>query len=76
MVPTELRQTLSSPLSNLELLDYRTEKCTSIAKAVDDLLWIAPHTKVISIRNNFPASNEPVFRFKVLDLVIVVYLIL
>ncbi|TXG46760.1 hypothetical protein EZV62_026054 [Acer yangbiense] len=53
MVPSEVRETIPSPLSNLEVLNfvsYRTRPTVfKIAKVVDSLLWFAPHTKTISV---------------------------
>ncbi|KAK2634112.1 hypothetical protein Ddye_028904 [Dipteronia dyeriana] len=64
MVPRELRQTLSSPLSSVKLLNLRfrtRQNCYSIAKIVDGLLWFAPHIKTILIKNG--SVNEYSFKF-------------
>ncbi|TXG69428.1 hypothetical protein EZV62_004363 [Acer yangbiense] len=60
-VPEELRLTLPSPLSTIKQLNSRSKKTEKITKVVDDLLWISPHTKTVSIKS----SNRVVSSFEV-----------
>ncbi|KAL5755827.1 hypothetical protein ACOSQ2_020573 [Xanthoceras sorbifolium] len=49
VVPRELRETILSPLSNLELLNLRfvpNPTAFTIANVVDGLLWFAPHKRL------------------------------
>ncbi|KAK2654456.1 hypothetical protein Ddye_014312 [Dipteronia dyeriana] len=52
IVSKELRQMIPSPLSSCKHLNLRIDTISqpfSIAKVVDELLWIAPHIKTLSI---------------------------
>ncbi|TXG68693.1 hypothetical protein EZV62_003628 [Acer yangbiense] len=60
-VPKELRQKLPSPLSSGKHFKLHINKISlpfSIAKVVDDLLSIAPHTKTVSIEYRYSDSSS------------------
>ncbi|KAI9165256.1 hypothetical protein LWI28_010519 [Acer negundo] len=65
IVPVELRQILPSPLSSGKHLNLPISKIPvhfSLAKVVDNLLWIAPHVKTMSILK-YGHSSKSSFEF-------------
>ena len=79
IIPEELRQILPCPLSsgkhlNLTIFDYSSVPF-SIAKVMDSLLWIAPHTRAVSIIfYPYPQSPQQI-SFEVLYLMLIYYFV-
>ncbi|KAL5767472.1 hypothetical protein ACOSQ2_014255 [Xanthoceras sorbifolium] len=67
IVPKELRQILPSPLFGGKHVNLRVSTMhvpAPIAKIVDSLLWILPHTKAVSIKYGLVHSFEFEFTYK------------